>query len=84
MQGLLVFDFQWRYGEAVKQLAAWLRDGRLAYREHILEGLEAAPDAIAMLCRGENTGTLLIRVDQSRAGATIEKQAKDRSASERT
>jgi NADPH-dependent curcumin reductase CurA len=63
MQGFLVFDFQARYGEAVQQLAAWLREGRLAYREHILDGLEAAPDAIAMLYRGENTGKLLIRVD---------------------
>jgi NADPH-dependent curcumin reductase CurA len=63
MQGFLVFDFQARYGEAVQQLAAWLREGRLVYREHILEGLEAAPDAIAMLYRGENTGKLLIRVD---------------------
>ena len=47
----------------MQQLAAWLREGRLAYREHILEGLEAAPSAIAMLYRGENTGKLLIRVD---------------------
>ena len=63
MQGFLVFDYQARYGEAVKQLAQWLRGGRLIYREHILEGLAAAPDAIAMLHRGENTGKLLIRVD---------------------
>jgi len=40
-----------------------LRDGLLTYREHILEGLAAAPDAIALLYRGENTGKLLIRVD---------------------
>jgi NADPH-dependent curcumin reductase CurA len=63
MQGFLVFDFQTRYGEAVKQLAEWLRQGHLTYREHILEGLAAAPDAITLLYRGENTGKLLIRVD---------------------
>jgi NADPH-dependent curcumin reductase len=63
LQGFLVFDFQVRYGEAVAQLAQWLREGRLAYREHILEGLAAAPDAISLLYRGENTGKLLIRVD---------------------
>lgn len=63
MQGFLVFDFQARYGEAVKQLAEWLREDRLVYREHILEGLAAAPDAISMLYRGENTGKLLICVD---------------------
>ena len=63
MQGFLVFDFEARYGEAVSQLAEWLRSGRLTYREHILEGLASAPDSIAMLYRGENTGKLLIRVD---------------------
>jgi NADPH-dependent curcumin reductase CurA len=62
MQGFLIFDYQSRYGEAVSQLASWLRDGKLGYREHILDGLEAAPDAIAMLYRGENTGKLLIRI----------------------
>ena len=62
MQGFLIFDYQSRYGEAVHQLAEWLRGGQLTYREHVLEGLEAAPDAIAMLYRGENTGKLLIRV----------------------
>ena len=51
-----------RYGEAVQQLADWLRSGRLTYREHVVEGLAAAPDAIAMHYRGENTGKLLIRV----------------------
>jgi NADPH-dependent curcumin reductase CurA len=63
MQGFVIFDYQARYGEALEQLARWLRDGRLAWREHVLEGLGAAPDAIAMLYRGENTGKLLIRVD---------------------
>ncbi len=63
MQGFVIFDYAERYGEAVAQLAEWVRDGRLTYREHILEGLAAAPDAIAMLYRGENTGKLLIKVD---------------------
>jgi NADPH-dependent curcumin reductase CurA len=63
MQGFLIFDYQNRYSEAVSQLATWLRNGQLTYREHVLEGLEAAPDAIAMLYRGENTGKLLIRVE---------------------
>lgn len=63
MQGFLLFDYQARYGEALAELAGWLRQGRLAYSEHVLEGLDAAPDAVAMLYRSENTGKLLIRVD---------------------
>lgn len=63
MQGLLAFDFYDRYGEAVEQLAAWVRSGELSHREHILDGLDKAPGAIGMLYRGENKGKLLIAVD---------------------
>jgi NADPH-dependent curcumin reductase CurA len=62
MQGFLVWDYEHRYEEAVARLAPWVRDGRLKYREEILEGLEAAPDAIAGLYRGENLGKRLIRL----------------------
>ena len=62
IQGFLLFDYQARYAEARAQLAAWLREGRLSYREDILDGLEEAPGAIARLYAGENTGKLLIRL----------------------
>lgn len=60
--GFVIFDFQHRYEEAVTQLAAWIREGRLAYREDILDGIEACPDSIAGLYRGENLGKRLIRL----------------------
>ena len=63
MQGLIVFDYKDRYDEAYVALAGWIRDGKLAYNEQVLDGAEAAPDAIAMLYRGENSGKLLIKVD---------------------
>ena len=63
MQGFVIFDHRDRYEPAVADLAAWVREGSLAFREHVLEGLDAAPAAIAMLYRGENRGKLLIRVD---------------------
>ncbi len=62
MQGFLVWDYEHRYEEALAKLAPWVRDGRLKYREEILQGLEAAPDAIAGLYRGENQGKRLIRL----------------------
>ena len=62
MQGFLVWDYEHRYDEAVARLAPWVRDGRLKYREEILQGLESAPDAIAGLYRGENLGKRLIRL----------------------
>ncbi len=62
MQGFLVWDYEHRYEEAVARLATWVREGTLRYREEILDGLEAAPDAIAGLYRGENLGKRVIRV----------------------
>jgi len=62
MEGFLVFDYEHRTGEAVPQLAQWVREGKLRYREDILEGLEQAPDAIAGLYRGENLGKRLIKL----------------------
>jgi hypothetical protein len=64
-QGFLVFDYQHRYEEAISRLSAWVRDGRLRYREDILDGIEHCPGAIAGLYRGENLGKRLVRVLRS-------------------
>ena len=62
MQGFVVMDFASRYGEALAALSAWVRDGKIRYREDILDGIEHAPDSIAGLYRGENMGKRLIRI----------------------
>jgi len=63
MQGFLIFDYKDRLAEAHAALADWLRAGKITVREHVLEGPEAAMDAIGMLYRGENTGKLIVKVD---------------------
>ncbi len=62
LQGFLVLDHRERYHEAFAQLATWVREGSLTYREHILDGIDKAPAAIQMLYDGTNTGKLLVRV----------------------
>ena len=62
MSGFLVFDYAHRYEEAVARLAAWVREGKLRYREDIGEGIEHCPGAIAELYRGENLGKRLVRL----------------------
>ena len=42
MSGFLIFDYQHRYEEAIARLAGWVRDGRLRYREDIVDGSNAA------------------------------------------
>jgi len=48
--------------EMTREVGAWLREGRLRYRETIVEGLEHAPEALAGLMRGDNTGKMLVRI----------------------
>lgn len=61
MQGFLVFQFKDRYPEGIAQMATWIRDGRLKYREDLLEGIENTPKAFIGLFTGENTGKRLVK-----------------------
>ncbi len=62
MQGFLVFDFAARYDESLKQMAAWLKAGRLQYREDVVEGIEKAPEAFIGMLKGDNIGKRLVKV----------------------
>jgi len=61
-QGFVVMDYMDRWEASVATLADWVRAGRLRYAEDVLEGLEACPDALAGLYRGENKGKRVIRL----------------------
>lgn len=60
--GFLLFDYADRFAEARRTLSGWLAEGRLTYREEVLEGIEHAPGAIRRLYDSANTGKLLIRL----------------------
>jgi NADPH-dependent curcumin reductase CurA len=62
VEGFLVFQFADRYEEGLRHLSAWLREGRLKYREEIAEGLGNAPKAFIGMLRGENIGKQLVKV----------------------
>jgi hypothetical protein len=62
MQGMIVFDWKERYGEALKVLAGALAQGRLKTRESVLEGLEAAPRGLISLLKGGNFGKQLVKL----------------------
>ena len=51
-----------RLDEMTQRVAAWLRDGRLHYRETVVEGLERAPEALAALLRGDTTGKTIVKI----------------------
>ncbi len=62
MEGMVVFDYAKRYGEAALQMGQWMAQGKLKSREHIVEGIEKFPQTLNMLFSGENTGKLIIKV----------------------
>jgi hypothetical protein len=62
VEGFIVSDFAKRWGEGIAAMAGWIRDGRLKYREDVVEGLENAPAALLRLFRSENFGKQLVRV----------------------
>ena len=62
MTGMVVFDYAPRYGEAVREMAGWMKAGKLKSREHIVEGLQTFPETLLMLFSGENQGKLVLKV----------------------
>ena len=62
VSGFLVFDWWHRRDEALARLAWWRRDGRLRYREDVIDGIERMPEAFLRLLSGKNFGKQLVRV----------------------
>ena len=65
IQGYIISDHFDRFGEFHAQTREWVREGRLRYRETIVEGIENAPHAFVGLLRGENIGKMLVKVGPS-------------------
>ncbi len=62
IRGFIVSDFAARHADFLRDMAEWLKDGRIKYREDVVDGLEQAPQAFIGLLRGENFGKRLVRV----------------------
>ena len=62
IEGFIIRDHYDRFGEFVAEASAWVRDGRLRYRETVVDGIENAPKAFLGLLRGENIGKMLVKV----------------------
>ena len=64
MGGMIVFDFAARYGEAAREMAGWIRAGKLKTREDIVQGFETFPETLQKLYKGENLGKLILKVGE--------------------
>jgi hypothetical protein len=67
VQGFIIFeDYGHRYDEFSKDMTGWLSAGQIKYREHLVDGLEGAPDAFIGMLVGQNFGKLVVRVNDER------------------
>jgi NADPH-dependent curcumin reductase CurA len=62
LQGFIISDHFDRFGEFAREATEWVRDGRLQYRETVVDGIENAPKAFLGLLRGDNIGKMLVKV----------------------
>jgi len=62
MEGFLVLDYLDRFLEAQIDMVGWLAEGRVKHAEHLVDGLEHAPDALNLLFTGGNTGKVIVRL----------------------
>jgi NADPH-dependent curcumin reductase CurA len=62
MQGMVVFDYAERYGVAIKDIAQWMKEGKLVSREDVVAGIETFPATLNKLFSGENFGKLVLEV----------------------
>ena len=62
IKGFIVFDHNDRSAAFLAECAAWIKEGRIKYREDIVDGLDQAPRALLKLFEGTKFGKLLVRV----------------------
>ena len=65
IQGFIVFDdYGDRQPEFISAMVPWVREGKVKFREDVVDGLEQAPQAFIGLLEGRNFGKLVVRVAQ--------------------
>ncbi len=62
MMGFNVMDHWDLFPESLKRVSEWVEGGRVKYRTHVLEGLDACPEAIMRLYRGDHLGKLVVQI----------------------
>ena len=62
MEGFIIIDYLDRFPAAQMEMAGWILEGKIKSSEHIVEGLEKAPEALNLLFSGGNTGKVIVKL----------------------
>ncbi len=64
LRGFIYSDFaKEHFSEFLREVGAGVADGRIRYREDIVDGLDKAPEAFIGMLEGRNFGKAIVRVD---------------------
>ncbi len=67
VQGFIIFDdYGHRFDEFARDMSEWVNSGKMKYREHLVAGLESAPEAFIGLLEGKNFGKVVVQVNTPR------------------
>jgi NADPH:quinone reductase len=61
VEGFIVTRFQERWPQGMAQIARWIQEGKIRYREEIVVGFENTPRAFIDMLEGKNTGKMLVK-----------------------
>lgn len=62
LRGFVGTDFMHLQPDFQRDMAGWLKEGRVKYQETIRDGIAAAPEALIGLLTGANSGKMLVRL----------------------
>jgi hypothetical protein len=62
MEGFIILDYFDRFAQAQAEVGGWLAAGEIKAAEHIVEGLQNAPQALNLLFTGGNTGKVMVKL----------------------
>ena len=55
-------DYGSQYPEFNQQMSEWLKDGKIKYKEHVVQGLDNTINAFSGMLKGENFGKVLVKI----------------------
>lgn len=62
LRGFIVGDHADRYGDFVREVGGWIRDGKITFEETFFDGIDDAVDAFLAMLRGQNIGKMVVRL----------------------